>query len=78
MDSAETQHNTIVEKAVFAMWKEFETAHDKLISNVINQVKGEMNLSTESIQAVKALAIDRLSPLLADKSQEFADYRLSF
>ena len=78
MEPAKAKHNTLVEKTVLAMWKEFEAGHEKLIVESINQFKPKINLTAENIQMIKADAMNRMQPLLDDMSQTYASYRLTF
>ena len=59
------------------MWEDFETSHEKLLVDIINQVKNRILLSAEDIEIIRARVRDKLSPLIEDMSQGFADYRSS-
>ena len=59
------------------MWTQFEGGHDKILVDVIQQVKGSIFLSAADIDSVKGKAFVKLTPLLTDMRQHFSNYRLS-
>ena len=77
MMKAEAEHTTLIEKGVPAMWEDFEPSHQKLLVDIINQIKNRIFLSAEDIEIIRARVRDKLSPLIEDMSQGFADYRSS-
>ena len=77
MEKAQVSHSTLIEKGAFAMWQQFEQSHDKLLVDVMNQVKGSMFLSAEEVETVKGRVKSSLVALVEDMSQHFSDYRLS-
>ena len=55
-----------MEKAVADVWKDFTISHEKLIAEVIKQVKGTMFLSEQDVETVRQKVILKLTPVIDD------------